>query len=414
VSRDRPRGRRAATVALAVAVLAGACGEADEARPGPTTTSTTAAPTPTASTTTTTERPEVTIPGVEPQPTEPGAVLWERELDAGEVPGRVWRVTYRSKGVDGDDVAVGGIVAVPDGPPPPGGFPVLAWAHGTTGIADRCAPSERGVAAVPRLRDHLEAGWVVAATDYEGLGTPGDHPYLVAESEARSVLDSVRASRELLGPGVASSQVALLGHSQGGHAALAAAERASTWAPELDLLGTAAIAPVADLDLVLPVLFDSEIGIPLGIYVAVGWSAAHPELSPADLLSDEGLELLDDAARTCVREFEQTVGEEDAEALRIGRPAELASWAARIEDSTIDAARVAGPVLVAQGGRDELVPARLVDPLTDRLCQRGEPVRYLRHGTADHESIVGATMPAVQRWLASLREGDPRDDCDRR
>jgi len=414
VSRDRPRGRRAATVALAVAVLAGACGEADEARPGPTTTSTTAAPTTTASTTTTTERPEVTIPGVEPQPTEPGAVLWERELDAGEVPGRVWRVTYRSKGVDGDDVAVGGIVAVPDGPPPPGGFPVLAWAHGTTGIADRCAPSERGVAAVPRLRDHLEAGWVVAATDYEGLGTPGDHPYLVAESEARSVLDSVRASRELLGPGVASSQVALLGHSQGGHAALAAAERASTWAPELDLLGTAAIAPVADLDLVLPVLFDSEIGIPLGIYVAVGWSAAHPELSPADLLSDEGLELLDDAARTCVREFEQTVGEEDAEALRIGRPAELAAWAARIEDSTIDAARVAGPVLVAQGGRDELVPARLVDPLTDRLCQRGEPVRYLRHGTADHESIVGATMPAVQRWLASLREGDPRDDCDRR
>ncbi|MFP5322669.1 MAG: alpha/beta fold hydrolase, partial [Acidimicrobiia bacterium] len=395
---------------------AAGCREADDVALEPPTTPSTAtsSTTTSSSTTTTTGRPTVTIPGVEPQPSEPGAVLWERELDAGDLPGRAWQVTYRSRSSDGDEVAIGGIVAVPEGEPPPGGFPVLAWAHGTTGIADRCAPSERGVEGVPRLREHLEAGWAVAATDYEGLGTPGTHPYLVAESEARSVLDSVRAARELLGADVVSGRVAVLGHSQGGHAALATAERASTWAPELELVGTAAIAPVADLELVLPVLFDSRIGIPLGIYVAAGWPDAHGELSSADLLSEDGLALLDDAAQNCLRRFEEAVAAEDADALRIREPAELPAWAARIEENTIDASQVDGPVLIAQGGRDALVPAPLVDPLVDRLCERGEPLRYLRHGVADHESIVGASMPATHRWLAGLLAGEARDDCDRR
>jgi pimeloyl-ACP methyl ester carboxylesterase len=409
-------GRRAGAVVLAVLlVLAGGCradqGAADTA-------TTTTAPVESTTTTTATEdtstsHPPTTVADREGIAGAPGAVLRSTELDAGDLPGRVFRITYWSRSVDGGSVVVGGIIAVPDGDVPPAGFPVLAWAHGTTGIADRCAPSRRGVDAVPRLRLHLEAGYVVAATDYEGLGTPGVHPYLVAESEARSVLDSVRAARELLGEEVASDRMVVLGHSQGGHAALAAAERASSWAPELELIGTAAIAPVADLDLVLPAMFDSTVGLALGIYVAVGWSGTYAELAAADLLSEEGLDLLGDASRSCVVEFEDRVAGSDADLLRIRQPRDLPAWSQRIEENTIHPEAVEGPVLVAQGGEDQITPGPLVEPLIDGLCDAGVPLRRLFHSTADHGTIVGATMPAVHRWFAALLDGQVRDDCRR-
>lgn len=410
----RRRARRLALV-LAVTLVAGACSRGDEVL-APTTTSsstTTSAPTSTSSTSSTTSstRPEVVLPDDGP-PEPPGTVVWQDQLDAEDLPGEVWAVTYRSRGTEDRVVSVSGIVAVPEGDPPPGGFPVLAWAHGTTGIDDRCAPSNRGIRAVPRLREHLEAGYVVAATDYQGLGTPGIHPYLVAESEGRSVLDSVRAARDLLGADVVSPRFVLLGHSQGGHAALAAAERVQSWAPELDLVGTAVLAPVADLELVIPALFDSTIGLALGIYVAAGWSAAHPELSASDLLTDEGVALLDDAARTCVADMGRVIGDSALEALRVRRPSEVATWARRIRDNSIDAAAVPGPVLVAQGDRDGIVPRPLIDRLVGDLCDAGVPLRYLSYGNADHSSIVGSAMPGTQEWFADLLDGGaPPTDC---
>jgi acetyl esterase/lipase len=415
----RRRGVRIAGLA-AVALVALACTRSEGASLSPTssstTTSTTATTAPTSTTSTTSStRPEVTIPGREDSPQPPGTVLWSDQLDAGDLPGEVWAVTYRSAGTEDRRIAVSGIVAVPEGDPPPGGFPVLAWAHGTTGIDDQCAPSDRGVRAVPRLREHLEAGYVVAATDYEGLGTPGIHPYLVAESEARSVLDSVRAARELIGTDVVSARLVLLGHSQGGHAVLAAAERVRTWAPELQLVGTAALAPVADLELVIPALFDSTIGLALGIYVAAGWSAAHPELSPSDLLSPEGVALLDDAARTCIADMGDVIGDRELEALRVQRPTEVEAWARRIRDNSIDTTAVVGPVLVAQGDRDGIVPRPLIDRMVGELCDAGVPLRYISHCGAEHNTIVGIAMPGVHDWFAHLLEGNPpRTDCARR
>ena len=108
---------------------------------------------------------------------------------------RAYRILYWSTGLDGKPVEVSGVVIAPRGPPPPGGRPVVAWAHPTTGVVSRCAPSLARVvfASIQGLRDMLDRGYVVAATDYPGLGTPEVHPYLVGTSEARSVLE--------LGPG---------------------------------------------------------------------------------------------------------------------------------------------------------------------------------------------------------------------
>src|SRR5438270_1495177 len=172
-----------------------------------------------------------------------GRLIWARRTSA-----RSWLVLYRSVGLNGKVDAVSGVVSVPKGRAPKGGWPVISYAHGTTGIADGCAPSRAPSTAAyvkPLLDRWLKAGYAVATTDYDGLGTPGIHPYLIGPPEGHDVLDIVRAARGLgvsVGP-----RVILSGHSQGGQAALYAAALASKWTPELTIRGTVAFAPVTHL-----------------------------------------------------------------------------------------------------------------------------------------------------------------------
>src|SRR5271155_707075 len=144
-----------------------------------------------------------------------------------------WRVLYRSRGLHDEPIAVSGIVIAPHGAAPQGGRPIVAWAHPTTGVVTRCAPSLAFFVfqQIQGLRELAAQGYVVAATDYPGLGGPGVHPYLVGESEARAVLDIVRAAHSMQGLG-ASSQFAVWGHSQGGQAALFTGLIAKTYAPD--------------------------------------------------------------------------------------------------------------------------------------------------------------------------------------
>jgi pimeloyl-ACP methyl ester carboxylesterase len=184
-----------------------------------------------------------------------GDVIWQRRLDnptATLGDGNCWLVLYRSEDVHGAPVATSGILALPKTAPPADGYAVISWAHGTVGVADLCAPSRdqpdsgaHPMNAYPEalLNCFLRLGWAVAMTDYEGLGTIGArHPYLLGESEAHGVLDIVRAARHLFGSSV-SDRFAIVGHSQGGQAALFAAHHAPQWVPELSLCGVAAFAP---------------------------------------------------------------------------------------------------------------------------------------------------------------------------
>jgi dipeptidyl aminopeptidase/acylaminoacyl peptidase len=155
-----------------------------------------------------------------------GSLIWSRRLSgkAALKGGGNRLLLYRSSGVTGKRTAVSGTLAVPKGRAPKGGWPLISWAHGTTGIADRCAPSRGGDAAPPLLERWLKAGYAIARTDYEGLGTPGDHPYLNGRSEGSALLDAARAARRLdkrIG-----KRFLLAGHSQGGQAVLWAASMA--------------------------------------------------------------------------------------------------------------------------------------------------------------------------------------------
>src|SRR5947209_4137987 len=200
-----------------------------------------------------------------PLPAGPhGAAIWARRVTGGPALSAAARnelVLYRSVGATGRAVVVSGTVAVPKGRPPKGGWPVVTWGHGTTGIADACAPSRdsasnpaHGLIAYinPLLNSFLKRGYAVVRTDYEGLGTPGDHPFLVGRSEGRDMLDIVRAARRLE-PSLG-RRVVVAGHSQGGQAALFAASLAKSWTPELQVRGTLAFAPVSHLSEQVPLV----------------------------------------------------------------------------------------------------------------------------------------------------------------
>jgi hypothetical protein len=240
---------------------------------------------------TTTTNPATNVPTdpfyVAPNPLpkgKPGDVIRSQPLAGAPAGSQAWRVLYRSVGVDGKPTAVSGVVVSPTGPAPRGGRPVVSWAHPTTGVVDACAPSTLPdvFGLIPGLDALLAAGYVVAATDYEGLGTAGVHPYLIGASEGRSVLDAARAARRI-GSAGANRRLVLWGHSQGGQASLFAGQMAPTYAPELQLVATAAAAPAGELRELLDLDSDTPEGIVLGAYAVNAYKdiygPKHPDLS---------------------------------------------------------------------------------------------------------------------------------------
>src|SRR3954447_6295198 len=237
-----------------------------------------------------------------------GGLIWARkQTGAGALAPAAYNdlVLYRSIGENGKPIAVSGAVAVPRGKPPKGGWPILTWAHGTTGIADICAPT-RAPLAVSYVKDplgaFLKAGFAVVSTDYQGLGTPGTHLYLVGKEEGRSVLDIVRAARQLdprLG-----KRVVIAGHSQGGHAALWAAALAPKWTPELDVKGTVAYAPASHIEQQARILLTLNASSPaltaLGALIFRGIDAAHPTLHLSGLFTPQAAALYPQTLTQCL------------------------------------------------------------------------------------------------------------------
>src|ERR1700761_7405261 len=179
---------------------------------------------------------------------QPGTLVRQEVIDGAPLGATAYRVLYRSTGMKGEPIFVSGVVIVPEGDPPPGGRPIVAWAHPTSGVTPRCAPSLAIFLfqEIQGLRSFIERGYIVAATDYPGLGTPETHPYLVGDSEGRAVLDIVRAASNMPDAG-GGKRFAAWGHSQGGQASLFTGMIAKAYAPELELVGVAAAAPATDL-----------------------------------------------------------------------------------------------------------------------------------------------------------------------
>lgn len=345
---------------------------------------------------------------------EPGDVVKVEPVDAPNLRGSVVRVMYHSESIAGDDIVVTGTIAVPDGPAPEGGRPVISWAHGTTGIGDSCAPSKGPVSGslLDATNQLLDAGYVLVATDYEGMGTPGRHPYIVGDSEARGVIDIVRAARNL-DEVEASADWVVWGHSQGGHAALFTGQIAEEWAPELNLLGTVAGAPPSQLKLVYQALQ----GSPFRYYIlmaGVGMEAAYPDdVDLSEVVTDYGLSKIDVVDTGCSREIHDAYAADANADLMKADPYTLENWKRIIDEQEPGTARTDVPILIIHGGNDEQIPVVSSKLLLDRMCGFDQVVVRRVYDGMSHAGVIKPSFPAMLEWIDARFAGEPApSDCD--
>ncbi len=337
---------------------------------------------------------------------KPGDVIWSAPFRA--VPGAdAWKVLYHSRAVDGRDVAVSGVVVAPTDAPPDGGRTVISWAHGTHGIADSCAPSRTAnmVSRLPSIGKLVAQGYVVVATDYEGLGTPGTHPYLVGESEAHGVLDIARAAQHL--PAThASSKTFVWGQSQGGQAALFAGEVAPTYAPDLDLLGVISGAPVTDAAAMFPAAATIPSTLGFAVMGMIGMAAAYPDADVSDVLTPAALEKAKIVDKKCygavLNAFKQPVDQVIAR-----NPSEVPPFPEIFAADSPGSVPTTAPMLVYQGLSDDVVYKVFTDKYVQKACALGNTVEYKTFSGKDHYEENTAAEKDVLEWMQARLGGLP-------
>lgn len=315
----------------------------------------------------------------------------------GVYPASAERVMYTSRTEHDEPVAVTGTfldTEIPwrgDGP-----RPTIVVAPGTVGQGDQCAPSRAFPTAVNLVADPFSAsvnqelvsstlwgsmGARVFVTDYIGLGTPGVHTYVNRIEQAHAVLDAARAATELSGG--ADGPIGIWGYSQGGGAAAAAAEMASTYAPELDIAGTWAGAPTADLLDVLGTVDGTLIGGVIG-YALNGFVERNPELRALvdERVSDTGIAVLESLKSQCIADTilqypflrTETLTKDGQSMLDNLRTIPEAT--AIFDEQRTGRTAPSAPVLITSGINDDTVPYDQARRLATQWCDGGAAVTF--------------------------------------
>lgn len=341
----------------------------------------------------------------------PGTLIRQEPMFGAPDGAAAYRVLYRSTDPGGRPIAVSGVVIVPNGPIPEGGRPIVAWAHPTTGIVPRCAPSLALFIfqQIAGSRQLLDRGFAIAATDYPGLGTPGPHPYLVGNSEARAVIDSVRVARSF--PGVGNgNRYAVWGHSQGGQASLFTGLIAKSYAPELRLVGVAAAAPATELATLMTDDLNTTGGRNLTAMTVWSWDRVFG--APMDkIVAPAAMPTVNRLAEECIESVFDIIlrGETSKplaqDFLTVANPATLEPWRSLLVKNTPGTLPPAIPVFLAQGSADGLVRPQVTQNYMQRLCRAGSRVSFLMmpnvsHGFAGRDSANAATA-----WMADRFAG---------
>lgn len=345
----------------------------------------------------------------------PGEIIRSEPVSPAPPHARAWKLLYASTGLQGERIAVSGVVIVPLGNPPSGGRPIVAWAHPTTGIAQSCAPSLRGTklyATIPGLDDLISRGYVVAATDYAGLGTPGPHPYLIGASEGYALLDSVRAARKWTSE--AGAQFVAWGHSQGGQAALFAGQLAPKYAPELTLAGVAAISPPTDLPDLLRHFAGESAGRAVAAYALNAWSQVY-ELSLDGVVKASAIGSVRAVGRLCAETTLQSyVIALNALPLRseFVEPSlyTVSPWDGLLAANRPSLAVDGAPVFIAQGTADRLVLPSVTLGFARAECKNGAKVLYEPLAGVGHDQAGVQSASDAIAWIAARFAGKPPED----
>jgi pimeloyl-ACP methyl ester carboxylesterase len=326
------------------------------------------------------------------------------------------RVVYRStSGDDGAPTVVSGAVVVPLGAPPAGGWPIVAFGHGTTGIDEPCAPSSSdslmGMSGV--VAAIVSKGFAVVMPDYEGLGAPGVHPYTDSRTAGLNMIDAVRALRLTFKN--ASNRWMALGHSQGGGAAWAADERARSYAPELDLVGAVALAPAADVSKFVDkakagtLTQDQMLAFPL---IIESLARRFPELNRDDYRNGWATRSWD-ALTACSGPL---VSQRPAAAAGLA-PAQLVPSSALAETRMREQLQrwalpqqpLSAPMFVVYGTNDTLIDAQWTTDAIARACALGGTITWQLQPGKGHGDI---DFSAALSWIVERFAGEPAtNDC---
>lgn len=323
-----------------------------------------------------------------------------------------WRVLYLSRDAHDRPIAVSGTVIVPK-KRDTATMPIVAYAAGTQGLGDQCAPSRTIATGAmyesPNIQQLLRRGYAVAMSDYEGLGTPGEHTYVVGKSAGRAVLDVVRAARNLPDAGLPDrQQVGVIGYSEGGNGAAWAGELQPSYAPDVPLAGVAAGGVPGDLVSVSETL-NGSIFAAFMLAAAVGFNEAYPELDLESYLNPSGQRAYARGKRLCTAEMVAAFAFQSIGRLTTTNPLETPMWKARLEENRAGKVAPRAPVFMWHGRNDDLVSYPQAERLRGHYCALGVAVRWLPINGAEHVLGVVHGTPRAIAWLSARLEGAAPD-----
>ena len=333
----------------------------------------------------------------------PGQVVRQEPLGVNVPGGTGVRILYRTQRADGSYTFSSGMVFIPDNANAGLPRPVVAWAHGTLGMGSACAPSRTSdpVASIAWVSSLLAKGWVVSATDYAGFGTAGTQGYLVGGDEAHDVLNSVRAAHNL-SQAQAGTTYAIWGHSQGGNSALFSASQATSYAPELQLVGTVASAPAAELVPLLDEQYGTAADWVIGPLVAVSWPSADANLNAHNILTADGYSNYHKIANHCIVRatiagvIRSVLGQKFFTTNLINVPA----WRAMADAQSAPILAPTQPLFVIESKTDQVVLPNTTALYIQTACRNGSNLASLWLNNVAHQNIPAASSGNVVNWIS--------------
>jgi pimeloyl-ACP methyl ester carboxylesterase len=381
-----------------------------------------------------------------------GQVIKKEQIPTSLKGAQAWKIAYISSDVAGRQTIATGLIIAPVGPAPKEGRPILSWAHGTTGSAQNCGPSQitdptRALNeyflmsgnswtdyGIPNGQEFINEGYVVVATDYQGLGGGGKHQYAVAGTNGRDAINAARAASSMPEVG-AGKKTVLYGWSQGGGAAIAAASipdyqaQQGTAADNLQYLGFVALAP-EDVAAMLPNVPTDEVGadklmkgfteanVPnvflfthftMGLW---GAQASNPELKLTDILTEEGAKVVDQlSSNKCVHvmadSFNYAYGD-NYKSLIKPQSSNTLAWLKTFVDGSVKPVKPVAPVVIYWGSKDTTVPPIMHELYQKQMCAMGANVgRIQLPGEQTHFTTPGVSAPMYLEWVKDRIAGKP-------
>ncbi|MBP9719335.1 MAG: alpha/beta fold hydrolase, partial [Candidatus Levybacteria bacterium] len=332
--------------------------------------------------------------------------------------GKAYRILYHSELADGTPTIVSGMVFIPDAKQdakPGAEWYLVAWAHGTIGMGEQCAPSRSlyPLSNIGGLSEMLQAEFLVVATDYYGLGTEGIEHYLIGSDESRDVLNAVRAAKQF--PQTATSnRFALWGHSQGGHAVLFSANLAKDYAPELELVAAAAAAPAVELPSLMQQEYKNAVPWVIGPEIAVAWPLVYKDLPLKRVLTNAALQNYQRLAYECTNTsgIEGIIRNKFSEQFFARDPNTNPIWAKALKEQTPKP--VLGiPLLIVQGLADTIVIPNTTALYAQKSCDAGSNLTMDWLDDVTHIETAKIAGPSVASWLEDRFTGLPTEPtCD--